>query len=66
MANKQKHLTEMAEKVKAKKFINEFAKENGGAFPSVVQVEEAQELTQEEKEKVTSGAMAVVPNSNPI
>ena len=52
MADRKKHLTELAENVKAKKFINDFAKDNGGAMPSVEDVEEAQKLTPEEEVKV--------------
>lgn len=52
MANRKQHLTALAEDVKAKKFINKYAKENGGEMPSVEAVEQAKELTEEELEKV--------------
>ena len=52
MANKKQHLTELAEMVKAKKFINKYAKDNAGAMPSVDAVADAKELTQAELAKI--------------
>lgn len=52
MVNRKQHLTELVETGKANKFINKYAKENGGAMPSVDAVEEASELTEAEVAKV--------------
>lgn len=52
MADRQKHLTELTENVKAKKFINKFAKDNQGALPSAEAVAQASVLTEEELEQV--------------
>ena len=52
MANRKQHLTELAENIKAKKFINEYAKDNDGKMPSIEDVEEAQKLTPEEEAKI--------------
>ena len=52
MANRKQHLTELAENIKAKKFINEYAKDNDGKMPSIEDVEDAQKLTPEEEAKI--------------
>jgi len=52
MANRKEHLTELAKNVKAKKFINKYAKENPGEMPSAADVETAQVLTEAELEKI--------------
>ena len=51
MANKKQHLTELAELVKAKKFINAYFKEEG-KMPSVDAVAQAKALTPDEMAKV--------------
>lgn len=51
MANKKQHLTELAELVKAKKFINAYFKEEG-KMPSVDAVAQAKVLTPDEVAKV--------------
>lgn len=51
MANKKEHLTELAENVKAKRFINKYLKEQG-VMPSVEDVATAKTLTQEEEARI--------------
>jgi len=47
MANKKEHLTKLVQTVKAKKFVNQFYKENG-VMPALSLVKGAKELTEED------------------
>lgn len=47
MANKKEHLTKLVQTVKAKKFVNQYYKENG-VMPGLSDVKAAKELTEED------------------
>lgn len=47
MANKEEHLTKLVQTVKAKKFVNQYYKENG-VMPALSDVKVAKELTEED------------------
>ena len=52
MADKRQHLLDLAKTVKAKKFVNQYCKENDGAMPALSLVKEHKALTPEEEAKI--------------
>ena len=51
MAKKEEHLTKLVQTVKAKKFVNQYYKENG-AMPSLAEVKSAKVLTEEDQASI--------------
>lgn len=51
MAKKEEHLTKLVQTVKAKKFVNQYYKENG-AMPSLAEVNSAKVLTEEDQASI--------------
>lgn len=49
---KKEHLTKLAQTVKAKKFVNQYCKENNGAMPSLAEVKAAKVLTEEDQANI--------------
>ena len=52
MADKRQHLLDLAKTVKAKKFVNQYCKENDGAMPALSLIKEHKALTPEEEAKI--------------
>ena len=52
MADKRQHLLDLAKTVKAKKFVNQYCKENDDAMPALSLVKEHKALTPEEEAKI--------------